>query len=732
MPLTQRSPALAALPLARSLASPQGQFTATTQRELTGIDFGALKDQSFSGGSTSQLAALVTELTDGEAIVAHLRFHAPRSAGLILEVIGCGETAEGAKGRCRRIGPLLDAAIASGLPGAEIAKRKTRISPLLSAHDHTISPAGLTLPLSRHAAGRLAPCVRAGSEHWRPESIVFSPSALGAHLGGLESVIAAMNMPLSIEVRIEHVGFDAAVLKQITDVRHRILDRQHADAQRFVRDPRYGEADARLEALLLAGSAVRLNVSIKALRELEACEISALSAVLFGKPQSAQQPGHLSDYRNLYPHDEAVRSFFGLIAAALLPILERRQVSQLDTLEGNVIGKLKSGHKLRMATAVPRSHTYVVGRPGSGKSTLLMNLILQDIAGDEAVVLIDPHGDLWADIRDRIPPHRKNDLLLVHMGEPALQPALNLLQLGPGDPAEERALVVDTMYQLIRRMMFSGLTIDATGPLFNKYFRAALLLLLEAEGANASLAKFETVFSDPFYRDDLRTRAGVSAETLQQWRQILDTGGEHTLDNMVPWVTSKLTQLTQSTILRPILGGTTTSLDFGSVIAKRQICLINLANGRIGTEAAGLLGGILTHRLEQAAKRQAGLSADARGQTSVYFDEFHTFASEFLRPLMAETRKYGLRLTLANQTLSQMINNDIAGGIIREVLGNCANTIVFAVDAQDAVHLAPRFGGRIDPGVLVAQPNFQAVCQFQTRKGCLGPFTVRTLPAAKT
>ena len=95
---------------------------------------------------------------------------------------------------------------------------------------------------------------------------------------------------------------------------------------------------------------------------------------------------------------------------------------------------------------------------------------------------------------------------------------------------------------------------------------------------------------------------------------------------------------------------------------------------------------------------------------------------------MAETRKFGLRVTLANQTLSQMINNDISGGVFREVLGTCANTIVFAVDAPDAQHLTPRFGAKIDPATLVAQPNYQAVCQFQTKSAALGPFVVRTLP----
>ena len=164
--------------------------------------------------------------------------------------------------------------------------------------------------------------------------------------------------------------------------------------------------------------------------------------------------------------------------------------------------------------------------------------------------------------------------------------------------------------------MYSGLTIDATGPMFNKYFRAALMLLLEAEGPNASLDKFEAVFSDDEYRTQLRKRDTVTPETRMQWKQILSADRDHSLDNVTPWITSKLTQLTQSAILRPILSATTTSLSFDDVLAGKKVCLINLANGIIGAEAAGLLGGILTHRLEQSAKRQQAVALAKGGKAA--------------------------------------------------------------------------------------------------------------------
>ena len=708
------------------------RFEHAATRDFVGLNAptGALSEALMA--SPVQLEALMTGLKAGEQLVAHLDFSTAKSAGLSIEIIGCGSSRSDAVARGTMLGGLLDAALAAGLPAVEVLPRLKRRTPPKLAHACVLAPAGFALPIG--AAQAQSPC--GGEERaafdWSAgprEAIIFSPAAIGAHLAGLGAALSAVKTPLYLEVRMSRIVFDAALMKQIAVVRRRIAERFRSDPTKFVRDQRFSDADKRLEDLIVAGNGIKLAVTVRSRRPLDPCEVSALSATLFGMPHDEHQCGYLAELRSHYPRDEAVHSFFGIIAAAIGPTIERSQVAKLEALDGNIIGRLKSGATIRMAVARPRSHTYMIGRPGSGKSTLLLNLILQDIENGDAVVLIDPHGDLWNDVRERIPAHRRKDLHLAHMGDPQFQPKLNVLGLGPGDPAEARAQVVDTLCQLVRRLMFSGLTVDATGPMFNKYFRAALMLLMEAEGAQACIQNVEKVFSDESYRDELRYRDCVTAETKQQWEQILNvTGNDQSIENMTPWVTSKLTMLTQSAILRPILGAATTDLDFSTVLAEKKICLINLASGRIGGEATALLGGILTHRLEQAAKRQDSLPVDARFKASVYFDEFHTFVSEFLRPLMAESRKYGLRVTLANQTLSQMVKNTVDGGIFHEVLGNCANTIVFAVDVEDARYLAPRFGGKLDALACVSQPNFQAVCQFQTPTATMGPFVVRTMP----
>src|SRR2546423_13869638 len=74
-----------------------------------------------------------------------------------------------------------------------------------------------------------------------------------------------------------------------------------------------------------------------------------------------------------------------------------------------------------------RQHVYVIGQTGTGKSTLLRNLILQDIEAGRGVALIDPHGDLAAEILEHIPSWRTDDV--VYFDPMSSHPlAINLLR----------------------------------------------------------------------------------------------------------------------------------------------------------------------------------------------------------------------------------------------------------------------------------------------------------------
>ena len=66
------------------------------------------------------------------------------------------------------------------------------------------------------------------------------------------------------------------------------------------------------------------------------------------------------------------------------------------------------GHERRVAMTVSGSlrHLHAIGPTGIGKSTLLLNLITQDMDDGRSVVVIEPKGDLIADVLARVPGER--------------------------------------------------------------------------------------------------------------------------------------------------------------------------------------------------------------------------------------------------------------------------------------------------------------------------------------
>src|SRR5947208_13258254 len=76
--------------------------------------------------------------------------------------------------------------------------------------------------------------------------------------------------------------------------------------------------------------------------------------------------------------------------------------------------RTSTGEFVMLAPEERRRHLYIVGQTGTGKSTLLLNLIAQDLAADEGLALLDPHGDLATAALTYIPRSRTNDLIYIN------------------------------------------------------------------------------------------------------------------------------------------------------------------------------------------------------------------------------------------------------------------------------------------------------------------------------
>ena len=150
-----------------------------------------------------------------------------------------------------------------------------------------------------------------------------------------------------------------------------------------------------------------------------------------------------------------------------LPVLPR---------SGTRIGEVED-EEVRLPRESRDRHSYIVGGTGTGKSTLLSRLIRDDMDRGDGVILLDPHGDLYNEIVDHVPPHRRSDVIRIDPLNAEACPGINILDI-PEGPLRHRytQLLVGDLLSCFQRIW--GHNQDAFGPMFESYFRGAIELMV--------------------------------------------------------------------------------------------------------------------------------------------------------------------------------------------------------------------------------------------------------------
>ena len=355
----------------------------------------------------------------------------------------------------------------------------------------------------------------------------------------------------------------------------------------------------------------------------------------------------------------------------------------------------KSGHDCALGINVHRDshqavamdeaarfrHTYVVGQTGTGKSTLLLHMILHDIRMGRGVAVLDPHGSLVEDVLVRFPASRIDDVILVDVSDVERPVAFNLLHIEEADPLRYRIardFLIDDLYSYMDRVYDMKAT---GGPMFEAHFRGMLALLLGLDRQEAPLVPnlmiFRALYTNKKLRDELRKKlAGRDLVIDEFLTEAVAVGGEASLANIAPYVTSKFNRFVTDASLRNITCQRC-ALDLDGIVNDNKVLLFYLGKGRFGDLAAGLLASQVVSRIRHAVMKR-GTSKNL-APFFLYADEFQLFADDRFGELLAEARKFGLSLTVAHQYARQVPEK-----ILQAVLGNVGTVVSFRVGPPDA------------------------------------------------
>ncbi len=238
---------------------------------------------------------------------------------------------------------------------------------------------------------------------------------------------------------------------------------------------------------------------------------------------------------------------------------------------------------------------------------------------------------------------------------------------------------------------FKHLWSDSWGPRLEHFLFHGVAALISRK--HATLIDLARLYTDDRFRERVVGRV-TDPETLRFWQEEFPSYTKSLRSEAVAPVLNKVGQIAASPQLRLILGQVAPKLDLSFTMNSRRILIANLAKGRIGEQAANLLGSLLVSHLQLTAMERAALPPDQRVPFFVHVDEFQTFSSE--------ARKFALHFALANQYTDQLSN-----AVRSAVIGNAGTLIVFRVGSRDAELLAPEFRP-MDPAALADQEPFTA------------------------
>lgn len=357
------------------------------------------------------------------------------------------------------------------------------------------------------------------------------------------------------------------------------------------------------------------------------------------------------------------------------------------------VGRTK--HAVRLTAEERVRHLHILGRTGTGKSTALASLLHSIAGGEEGAIVLDTHGQLVDRVVAEAPDEVRQRLWVIRCGDADNPVPLN--PLAETDPAA-RDIAIDEVCAMFQ-YLFDKKETGIVGPRFHQRVSMVLQALAAVHGPRTSLLDVPIAMSD-----DAFMRGAVDAASNDRltawWDNDKTSRRSNEYGEVNSWVNSKFEGFSSTPALRGVLGSGADAINFSDEMDRGRIILVDLSKAQLGESAARLLGYLYLQRVWAGALRRRNPTRTF----TVVVDEAQTLISGSLTNMLAEGRKFGLSVVLAHQYLDQLDSD-----LLPAVDGNVATTIAFRSSVTDAAQLHRRFGGLVDPAVLMTLPDLSAI-----------------------
>jgi len=348
------------------------------------------------------------------------------------------------------------------------------------------------------------------------------------------------------------------------------------------------------------------------------------------------------------------------------------------------------------------THMYVIGRTGSGKTTMLYSMASNDIASGQGMAFIDPHGDVSEDLLASIPNARMNDLVYINPIDLKHPVGINLLELTQGlddDDAElEKEVVCEGVISLFRKVFSNEETSNAHR--IEYILRNTIYTAFTME--EPTLFTIYDLLNNPPLQKQVTKN--LKDENLRNfWKFEFGKAGDFQQVKMAAGVTAKIGRFLFSPTAKRILEQKKSTINFSEIMNEGKILLCNFSQGNLGEDTARLLGTTIVTKLQQAALGRAKLAKENRKPFYLYVDEFQNFATHSFIKMLSEGRKYGLSVTIAEQSTSQQQEQRL----VHTILANVTTVVCFrSANPVDEKLMLAQFAPYVEQGDIANLPRY--------------------------
>ncbi len=371
-------------------------------------------------------------------------------------------------------------------------------------------------------------------------------------------------------------------------------------------------------------------------------------------------------------------------------------------------------------------HVYILGQTGSGKTTIIYHMAKDDIRKGRGVAVVDPHGDLAEDLLATIPKERIADCIYFNPFDLSYPIGINLLELPQdleGDTLEqEKEMVCEGVISIFRRIFSNDEKANAHR--IEYILRNAIYTAFTIP--DATIFTVYELLNNPKFRK--RTTRNLADENLKNfWKNEFGKAGNFQIVKMVSGVTAKIGRFLFSPSAKRILEQPKSTINFNEILGSGKIMICNLGEGKLGEDTSQLLGTTIITKIQQAAMRRERQGGGKRKPFYVFVDEFQNFATSSFTKLLSGGRKFGLRVTIAEQSTAQQDDRNV----VNVILANTGTVICFRTASPiDAKLMADQFKPYADVGDINNLPRYR----FYIRLAAVEPeepFSGETIPMGR-